>query len=169
MKTELYILFDSSGLVTGQNYFVPGEQPEFSTNTLPRESYIRLYYNNKTREYYEGATQLELSERDSELRSTLIKETYEQRKRDGWDAYQGFRASIVKDIYDCKLTMAQAFLIEDYLSVGYDRISDKGDWQTAYYKLCLITVPYTDIIVESYLERAKETILSYIQANYKPM
>ena len=51
-----------------------------------------------------------------------IKAKYENHKINGWNAYQDFRAMIVLDIYDGKITEQMAFIIEKDLK-PYDRIS----------------------------------------------
>lgn len=61
MADKLYILFDESGKVTGQNYFAEGEQPELSTEILPTENYVVMYFDRQNQVYYEGATPEQLS------------------------------------------------------------------------------------------------------------
>jgi hypothetical protein len=63
MADKLYILFDQSGKVTGQNYFAEGEQPELSTDILPTISSENLYFNSETGTYYDGTTEEELGNR----------------------------------------------------------------------------------------------------------
>lgn len=63
MADKLYILFDQTGKVTGQNYFANGEQPELSTDILPQIYSENLYFNAETGEYYDGTTQEELGNR----------------------------------------------------------------------------------------------------------
>ena len=127
------------------------------------------YFNFQTREYYENATQEEVDAYVNEKRSIDIKSAYEQRKSDGWDAYQEFRANMVKEIYDGIITKTQAFVIEDYLGKGYDKIAQQGDWETAYYKLSTTVIPDQHLFVQPYLDSAKAIMLTYIQNNYKPM
>jgi hypothetical protein len=127
------------------------------------------YFNFETREFYENASQEEVDAYISQLRSKTIKEAYEQRKMDGWEAYQDFRADMVKEIYDDIITKQQAFIIEDYLGKGYDKIAQQGDWETAYYKLSTTVVAEADAFVQPYLDKAKIIMLAYIQANYSPM
>jgi uncharacterized membrane protein len=127
------------------------------------------YFNFETKEFYENATQEEVDTYLNEKRSITIKSAYEQRKLDGWDAYQDFRADMVKEIYDNIITKQQAFIIEDYLGKGYDKIAQQGDWETAYYKLSTTVVAEADAFVQPYLDKAKSIMLAYIQANYSPM
>ena len=58
---KLYILFEANGRVTGSNYFKPGEQPELSTDILPTETYVVMYFDRVNQIYYEGATPEELA------------------------------------------------------------------------------------------------------------
>lgn len=61
MADKLYILFDQTGKVTGQNYFADGEQPELSTDILPTENFVVMCFDRLNKVYYEGATEEELS------------------------------------------------------------------------------------------------------------
>lgn len=140
-------------------------ETEIAINEILTEYFVVPYFNQTTREFYEGATQEELDG----LRTETIKSAYEQRKSDGWDAYQEFRANMVKEIYDGIITKTQAFVIEDYLGKGYDKIAQQGDWETAYYKLSTTVIPEQHSFVQSYLDSAKAIMLNYIQTNYKPM
>lgn len=63
MADKLYILFDQTGKVIGQNYFTDGEQPELSTDILPQIASENLYFNTETGEYYDGTTEEELGNR----------------------------------------------------------------------------------------------------------
>ena len=91
---------------------------------------------------------------------------YEQHKADGWNYYQEFRANLVWEIDNGILTVQQAFLIENYLSVGYDKIAQNGDWMTASYKLKQITLPSAHEFVRPFLNEAIEIIDGYIDMNY---
>jgi len=93
-----------------------------------------------------------------------IKAKYEFHRANGWNAYQEFRAMIVLDIANGKITETQAFLIEKDLKLGYDRISQNGDWKTAYYELSQVTVSYP--FIQEYLDIALSFIATYIQNNY---
>lgn len=93
-----------------------------------------------------------------------IKAKYEFHKLNGWDAYQEFRAMIVLDIAKGVITENQAFLIEKDLKAGYDRISQNGDWKTAYYELSQVTVSYP--FIQPYMNIALSFILNYISENY---
>lgn len=150
----------------------------YSNECLPTETLVPevrtfwcldAYFNFETREFYENATQEEVNAYISQQRSMTIKSAYEQRKSDGWDAYQSFRADMVKEIYDGIITKQQAFIIEDYLGKGYDKIAQQGDWETAYYKLSTTIISEQHLFVQSYLDSAKAIMLNYIQTNYKPM
>lgn len=140
-------------------------ETEIAIEEILTEFFVAPYFNQESREFYEGATQEELDG----LRTETIKSAYEQRKSDGWDAYQDFRADMVKEIYDGIITKPQAFVIEDYLGKGYDKIAQQGDWETAYYKLSQIVLPIEHSFVQTYLDKAKQIMLTYIQTNYKPM
>lgn len=107
------------------------------------------------------------AESDAEMRKqklAAIKEKYEFHRRNGWDAYQDFRAMIVQNIADEILTEAQAFIIEKDLKIGYDRISQNGDWKTAQFELSLVTVSYP--FVQPYMDIAMTFIQNYIAQNY---
>jgi len=93
-----------------------------------------------------------------------IKAKYEFHRANGWSAYQDFRAMIVLDIASSKITREQAFLIEKDLKLGYDRISQNGDWMTAHYELSQIQVSYS--FIQEYLDIALNYIANYIQNNY---
>ena len=99
-----------------------------------------------------------------EIENTKIK--YENHKSNGWEAYQNFRANIVKNIDEGVLTELQAFAIEEILSVSYDKISATGDWKTAYYKLSQVVIPSGYEFVEEYYNTAMQEIATYIQQNY---
>ena len=140
-------------------------ETEIAIDEILTEFFLVPYFNQETREFYDGATQ----EAIQGLRTENIKLAYEQRKLDGWDAYQSFRADMVKEIYDEIITKQQAFIIEDYLGKGYDKIAQQGDWETAYYKLSTTVIAEQHSFVQSYLDSAKAIMLNYIQTNYKPM
>ena len=93
-----------------------------------------------------------------------IKAKYEFHRANGWNAYQEFRALIVLDVANALITETQAFLIEKDLRAGYDRISQNGDWKTAYYELSQIIVSYP--FIQSYMDIALSYILDYIANNY---
>jgi hypothetical protein len=133
----------------------------------PEEGFLQPKWFQET--WVEGAPQEDLNVSNDEKRGQRIKNAYEQRKADGWEAYQDFRANMVKEIYDGTITKQQAFIIEDFLGKGYDKIAQQGDWETAYYKLSTTTIPETYAFVQSYLDNAKTIMLNYIQLNYKPM
>lgn len=133
----------------------------------PEEGFVRPKWVQE--QWVEGGTSEEVAEFEDAKRSELIKSAYEQRKADGWQAYQEFRAGMVKEIYDQVLTKQQAFIIEDFLGKGYDKIAQQGDWETAYYKLSTTVIPEQYAFVQSYLDAAKAIMLQYIQNNYRPM
>lgn len=93
-----------------------------------------------------------------------IKAKYEFHRVNGWSAYQDFRAMIVLDIANGLITETQAFLIEKDLKLGYDRISQNGDWKTAYYELSQVEVSYP--FIQNYMDIALNFIANYIQNNY---
>ena len=93
-----------------------------------------------------------------------IKAKYEFHRANGWSAYQDFRAMIVLDIAAGKITKEQAFLIEKELKLGYDRISQNGDWMTAHYELSQVEVSYP--FIQEYMDIALNFIATYIQNNY---
>jgi hypothetical protein len=106
---------------------------------------------------------------DEEIKNQHIYTTmlrYEQHKLDGWNYYQRFRAGLVWEIDNGVLTVQQAFLIENYLSIGYDKIAQNGDWMTASYKLKRISLPTAHEFVRIYLNSAIIILDSYIEMNY---
>ena len=102
--------------------------------------------------------------KDEQMYATMLR--YEKHKADGWDYYQRFRAGLVWEIDNSILTVQQAFIIENYLSTGYDKIAQNGDWMTASYKLKQITLPTTHEFVRAYLNKAIEILDEYIHLNY---
>jgi hypothetical protein len=166
MKT---VIDKKSGKVLFAVRYFEDTETEIGIDEVLTENFVVSYFNQQKREFYEGATQDEVNIATNQLRTENIKSAYEQRKSDGWDAYQSFRANMVKEIYDEIITKQQAFIIEDYLSKGYDKIAQQGDWETAYYKLSTTVIPDTYSFVQSYLDSAKAIMLNYIQTNYKPM
>lgn len=94
------------------------------------------------------------------------KARYELYKLDGWKAYQDFRADLVNLINKDELTEVLAFVIENYLSVAYDKIAQNGDWKTAYYKLSMLVIPEIHAFVLPYKLKAIEIIETYINENY---
>ena len=99
-----------------------------------------------------------------EIAIAEIKAKYEFHRANGWSAYQDFRAMIVLDIAAGKITKEQAFLIEKELKLGYDRISQNGDWMTAHYELSQVEVSYP--FIQEYMDIALNFIATYIQNNY---
>jgi len=94
------------------------------------------------------------------------KNRYEKYKDDGWEAYQEFRAELVRKIDGLELTEPQAFVIESYLSIGYDKIAQNGDWKTAMYRLNQVTLQPQHQFVASYLSKALQIISNYVLENY---
>ncbi len=90
---------------------------------------------------------------------------YEFHKQKGWDFYQHFRAKIVLDIYAGEISEMQAFEIEGYLQSAFDKISNTGDWKTAYFILNKKSTEQEFIL--KYEEMALEAIVLYIQENYE--
>ena len=93
-----------------------------------------------------------------------IKAKYEFHRTNGWNAYQDFRAMIVLDIAAGTITKEQAFLIEKDLKLGYDRISQNGDWMTAHYELSQVQVSFP--FIQPYMDIALSFIENYIATNY---
>ncbi len=102
--------------------------------------------------------------KEEQMYATMLR--YEKHKADGWDYYQRFRAGLVWEIDNGVLTVQQAFLIENYLSIGYDKIAQNGDWMTASYKLKQISLPTAHEFVRIYLNSAIIILDSYIEMNY---
>ena len=93
-----------------------------------------------------------------------IKAKYEFHRTNGWNAYQDFRAMIVLDIAAGTIKKEQAFLIEKDLKLGYDRISQNGDWMTAHYELSQVQVSFP--FIQPYMDIALDFIENYIATNY---
>jgi hypothetical protein len=131
------------------------------------EVFIKPFFDFETRSFYEGEvlTEEQIILQSRQNQALQIKEKYEQHRLNGWNAYQDFRAMIVLDIYEGKITETQAFLIENDLKVAYDRISQNGDWKTAYYELSQKTVSHS--FIQPYMDIAMNFILNYIQTNYE--
>lgn len=105
---------------------------------------------------------------DEDLKKEKIEATklkYELHRRNGWDAYQEFRAMIVEEIDTGIITKNQAFEIEANLKVAYDRIAQNGDWQTAHFELSKVVV--SQPFVQPYLDLALNYIENYITKNYE--
>jgi len=103
-----------------------------------------------------------------EVRATKMertKEKYEVHQRNGWNAYQDFRANIVQEIEEKIINEQMAFIIEDNLKVGYDRIQQTGDWKTALYFLQHLVVSH--MFVEPYRIAAIQVAENYISVNYE--
>lgn len=126
------------------------------------DEYLANYINPSwvNNEWIEAATPEEVKEN---LKHE-IKAKYELHRFNGWNAYQNFRAIIVSDIYDAKINEPQAFIIEQFLKVAYDRISQNGDWKTARHELGQIT-GYPSFVNE-YYDLALQFIDDYINNNY---
>ena len=125
-------------------------------------SLIKEQWNGSN--WVEGATPDEVQEGLLKISIEEIKAKYEFHRANGWNAYQDFRAMIVLDIANAVITETQAFLIEKDLKPGYDRISQNGDWKTAYYELSQVTVSYP--FIQPYMDLALGYILDYIANNY---
>lgn len=151
---------------SGDNYEL--KEDEIKAPFPPtQDQFLSARWDGK--EYVEGAAKEEIIQFNDIQRSEKIKAAYEQRKIDGWEAYQDFRADMVKEIYDGVITKDQAIVIKTYLSQGYDEISQFGDYETAMYKLMQIVLPAEHMFAHAYLLKAKGIMLNYIRNNYKPM
>lgn len=119
---------------------------------------IKLCFNGT--DFYDAATPEEIEEGNL----NYIKSKYEAHRANGWQYYQDFRANIVIDIEKQTVTEEQAFVIEEYLSVAFNRVAETGDWKTAYFKLSQVSGFPT--YVQPYYDKAMADILTYIQTNY---
>lgn len=157
------------------NYYRYNKENKFIgiTETEPLDSlwttiepplFIKPTYNGTTWIEGEVLTEEEKILQSRRNQALQIKEKYEFHRLNGWNAYQDFRAMIILDIHDGKITENQAFLIEKDLKVAYDRIAQNGDWKTAYYELSQKTVSYP--FIQNYMTIALNFILNYIQTNY---
>lgn len=125
-------------------------------------NFIKPIWNGQS--YEESATAEEIQSIDRQRQIKEIKAKYEFHRDNGWNAYQEFRAIIVSDIYAGKITELQAFSIEQFLKVAYDRISQNGDWKTARHELSQVT-GYPEFVAE-YYDLAMNYIDDYILNNY---
>lgn len=139
------------------------EKPENSLEFYPTQ-FIKARFDKypTPTNIIEGAT----SEEIKNFKKDEIKGRYEQYKIDGWNAYQDFRADLVNEINKGDLTEELAFIIENYLSIAYDKIAQNGDWKTAHYRLTLAEIPQEHSFVEDYKSKALEIIENYININY---
>ena len=158
----MYHILDENGFYVGISVESPDDHKHF-TEVEISGNFLKFKFDGKS--WVEGSTMEELDEK----RDETILMAYEQRKLDGWNAYQTFRKDMVKELYDGELSKQRAFIIEDYLGVGYDKIAQQGDWETAYFKLSQIVISDEQSFVKLYLEKAKRVMLDYIKENYKPM
>jgi len=155
-----YYTYNKQGRYTGNS----GAEPLHNNWTsIP---YLGGFYKEQWdgNNWIETATQSEIEAELIKLSISEIKGKYEFHRANGWDAYQEFRAMIVLDIAKGLITENQAFLIEKDLKAGYDRISQNGDWMTAYYELSQVTVSYP--FIQPYMDIALSFILNYIAENY---
>jgi len=132
------------------------------TSIAPNPIFLINKWNDT--EWIEGATQEEIQAEKNKNAFDYIKSKYETHKKNGWDAYQNFRAKIIIDISEGLITEQQAFLIEKDLKIAYDRIAQNGDWKTAYFELSQVTA--SQPFVQPYLTMALGFIGQYIQKNY---
>lgn len=142
------------------------QENELAIDDVPTDTFRKSYFNFETRTFYEGEVLTEEQKIIDGRRNQalIIKLKYEQHRINGWNAYQDFRAMIVLDIYGGLITETQAFLIENDLKVAYDRISQNGDWKTAYYELSQKKVSYP--FIQRYMDIALSFIMNYIRTNY---
>lgn len=130
------------------------------TEVIYTGGYIKAKYDTVNNVWFENATPQEFIEQNIKY----IKDKYEMHRKNGWNAYQDFRAKIIIDISTGLITEQQAFLIEHDLKIAYDRIAQNGDWKTAYYELSQVTASYS--FIQPYLDLALSYISNYIQENY---
>lgn len=152
--------------INTREVYVSNDLEETPPNSLPfyEHHFVLAVFDKypQPTSLVEGATENQIEE----LKKENIKARYELHKADGWQAYQDFRADLVNQIYKGTLTEALAFVIENYLSVAYDKIAQNGDWKTAYYKLSTTTIPQEHSFVEEYKNKALQILGKYINDNY---
>lgn len=159
----MYSILDNNGNFLGLRESQPTtEENIIYTSIVYSDNFIEPKFNVETELFYEGKTLT--PEEIKAIAINGIKAKYEFHKSNGWNAYQEFRAMIVLDIANAVITEQQAFLIEKDLKAGYDRISQNGDWKTAYYELSQVTVSYP--FIQPYMDIALSFILNYITENY---
>lgn len=158
---KIWYNYDDEGFYLSHNYY--NEKPHgLNWTDVPiLKSFLKSKFTGN--KWVEGANYDELLE----FQKQEIKSQYEQRRADGWQAYQTFRAEMVLDIDKGILTEMQAFIIENYLGKGYDKIAQNGDWKTASFLLSQTSLPEAHLFVQSYLNKALEIINEYITKNYK--
>lgn len=132
---------------------------------LYNENFLFPKINWETMKYYESATEEQITAENKRKRNEQIKAKYELHKANGWNAYQDFRAKVVSDIYDGRITEEQAFIVESNLKVAYDRIAQNGDWKTARFELQQVN-PFPEY-VQYYYDMALNYINQYITENYE--
>lgn len=154
MKT--FFITKSNRIVDDSNTVVP----MIETDPLYQQ-YLTFLRNNGNVEL----TDFEFEEDIKKQKLEAIKAKYELHKKNGWDAYQDFRAIIVNDIYEGVITEQQAFIIESNLKVAYDRIAQNGDWKTGYYELSQVSI--SNDFVRPYMDLALSYIQNYINKNYE--
>lgn len=136
-------------------------QPANSTDIMPTEKFVLMCFDPDINMYYEGCSEDEMTAE----RYKRTMEKYDSHKRNGWEAYQLFRAKIVDRIELGTMTEEQAFMIEEVLSPAYDKLAKTGDWKTARYKLFQIEI-FEPWMEEWYIS-ATEIITEYISNNYE--
>lgn len=158
---KIFYNYDDEGFYISHNYYESKPAEGNWTEVPIRENFIKNKFTGI--EWVEGASESEIIEKQK----LDIKNQYEQRRADGWAAYQTFRAELVLDIDKGNLTEIQAFIIESYLGKGYDKIAQNGDWKTAAFLLLQTSLPEAHSFVQNYLNKALEIINDYITKNYK--
>lgn len=148
-----------------RNYEDDFVNKDWTFGPLYNGSFLLPKINWETGTYYESATEEQLTAEFKRLRSEQIKLKYEFHKANGWKAYQDFRAKVVSDIYDGRITEEQAFIVESNLKVAYDRIAQNGDWKTARFELQQVN-PFPEF-VQFYYDLALNYINQYITENYE--
>lgn len=122
-----------------------------------------LFYDEANNVVTWSVLDLNTEEIDAKNKKYIISK-YENHKRNGWIYYQDFRADIVLSIEKNEITEIDAFSIEDFLKSAFDKISNTGDWKTAYF--VLNSKETEDTLLLDYKVKALTIIGNYINENY---
>lgn len=126
--------------------------------------FITPKWSSESNSYQEGASENEIQEHLLKRTRDEIKLKYKFHQKNGWEFYQDFRADIVLDLNTSKISLQDAFLIEDFLKVPFNKISNYGDWKTAQFVLKqLIT---ENELLNNYKIKSLNDIEGYILENY---
>jgi len=99
----------------------------------------------------------------NELQSEIIKRGYMQRRSDGIDYYDTFRANIYLSYLNGDMSFEQVIGLESKLTKLTQKIIN-GDWISAKYELEALTID--DILTQQKYDEIHSYIVYYIENNY---